>query len=109
MVSRVNKERIRWIQLAIADNLCAPASELMMMSRAEMYEPRRVMINYSQAWAMIYYIMESGRHYKPALDAYFKALRKGLDSSDAYAATWGKVNMTRFDKDWKTFIMSVKG
>ena len=83
---------------------CPAASELMLMTRAEMYGGR-VIVNYSMAWGIMYYIAETG-DYNKVLVAYFKALQKGMDLNEAYASTFGKLDMAKFDREWRAFIKS---
>jgi hypothetical protein len=109
MIPKPNSWRLRTIKTAIPLNACPPAAELMLMSRREMYNPRMAGIHYAQAWAMVYFIMHGGNSgYRRLLDGYYRALVKGLDIEEAYEATFGKINMDRFDQEWKKFIMNVK-
>ncbi len=105
MLSRPNSGRLRYIQGAINAGITPPASSLMLMSQQEMYNPRMIGVHYCQAWAMVYFMVEGPNpNYKKALMLYFKELTKGKDIQEAYDATFGKINMDRFDKDWKGYI-----
>ncbi|MFN0060189.1 MAG: tetratricopeptide repeat protein [Planctomycetota bacterium] len=84
--------------------LCPPTAELMNMSRAEMYG-EKAGIHYAQAWAIVYYCLNGGQEkYKQPLVKYFLALRKGLSIREAFQATFGKIDMNRFDRDLHNFI-----
>jgi len=105
MVPRPAPDRLPFIKKAIQAGVCPPASKLMLMSMQEMYNPRMIGVHYSQAWAMVYFMLEGpNRNYKKTLLDYYKELTKGKDSLEAFDATFGKINMDRFDKDWKGFI-----
>ena len=108
MIPRAFRERLPDIKRVVMfPELCVPSPELMAMTQAEFYEPKMRGYHYAQAWGMIYYIGESEK-YKPVLLAYFKALQKGADINDAYSSTFGKLDMARFDQEWKTFIKGLK-
>ena len=78
------------------------------MTQQEMYEPRMIGVHYAQSWAMIYFMIEGGKPvYKTTLMNYFKALQKGMDRHEAYAATFGKLDMQKFDAEWKGYAMSL--
>jgi hypothetical protein len=47
--------------------------------------------------------------YKRILIAYFGALRKGKDLDEAFDSTFGKLDMGKFDMEWKGFISSLGG
>ncbi len=110
MVPKPNPWRLRLIKQVIAAKRTVDTAELMQMTRGEMYSSQGVSINYAQAWAMVYYCIEGGkkRKYDKVLINYFKALRKGYDIEKAYATTFGRINMEKFDKAWKTYIMGLK-
>ena len=78
------------------------------MSQQEMYEPSLMGVHYAQSWAMIHFMIEGGKPvYKTSLMDYFKALQKGMDRHEAYAATFGKLDMQKFDAEWKRYAMSL--
>ena len=109
MVSRPNKGRLDNVQEALRQKMCPPASELMLMSQQEMYRPSMAAIHYAQAWAMMYFMIEGKKpEYKNLLINYFGALRKGLDLDEAYKTTFGRIDMAKFDKEWKGFVMGLK-
>jgi hypothetical protein len=55
----------------------------------------------------MYYIAETGNG-KTTLVSYFKALQKGLDPDEAFAGTFGKLDLGKFERDWKGFTRGVK-
>ena len=108
MRSRPDVGRLNNVQAAIYYKKCPPAAELMVMTQQEMYEPSMVGIHYAQAWAMIYFMIEGGKPvYKTTLMNYFKALQKGMDRHEAYAATFGKLDMQKFDAEWKGYVANL--
>jgi tetratricopeptide (TPR) repeat protein len=108
MRSRPNAGRLNNVQFFIREKVCTPASELMRMSQGEMYDPQKIAVHYAQSWAMIYFCIEGKKpQYKATLVNYFRALQKGLDLKDAYAVTFGKLDMERFEGEWKGFIMGL--
>lgn len=109
MVSRPNPARLKPAKEAIERKLCPPAGDLMRMTQREMYDPRMAAVYYAQAWAMVYFIAESANgDYRKVLLEYYRACLKGKDLAEAYAATFGKIDMGKFDKEWKTFILNLK-
>ena len=109
MQPRPNHWRLKLIQKVIPAQRCVAAPELMTMSRKEMYDPQKAAIYYAQSWGMIYFMFEGKqRSYGKVLIRYFEALRKGMDIEEAYNATFGKIDMVRFDRHWKDFIMNLE-
>ncbi len=110
LVAKPNPWRIGLIQRAIRYNRCQPTEELMIMSHSEMYSSDSISVNYAQAWGIIYFIYEGGRKqgYDKLLGGYFRALRNGHDLEKAYKGSFGKLNMKKFDRQWKGFIAKVK-
>jgi hypothetical protein len=108
MLARPNRMRLPATKQVVNMSGCPSASDLMTMTRREMYGPNAA-IHYAQAWGMIYYIYEGDRpEYRKILLEYFRALWKGKDLVEAYQATFGKVDMARFDREWKGFIRALK-
>jgi tetratricopeptide (TPR) repeat protein len=108
MRSRPHAGRLNNAQHYIQTKACTPASELMVMSQAEMYHPEKAAVHYAQAWGMVYFMIEGPKpQYKATLVNYFRALQKGLDIKEAYAATFGRLDMEKFDAEWKGFIMGL--
>ena len=99
-----NHWRVDLIKRAIQVQACPTAEELMNMSREEMYG-RNAGIHYAQAWAIVYYCIVGGKgKYQNALKNYFNALRKGINQRDAYRKSFGRLDMTRFERDWRNYI-----
>ncbi|MGH2627972.1 MAG: DUF1570 domain-containing protein, partial [Anaerolineales bacterium] len=110
MYPRPNLGRLRYVQSAIAVKRCPPASELMVMSQREMYNPQMAGIHYAQAWAMIYFMLDGNKpQYRNVLVSYFKTLTKGKDIHEAYQSTFGRLNMAKFDEEWKGYIANLSG
>ncbi|MBI4601962.1 MAG: DUF1570 domain-containing protein [Planctomycetes bacterium] len=105
MRSRPDKGRLQNAQFAIDQKILPTAEDLMLMSREEMYDPKMGSFHYAQAWGMIYFMIEGNKPaYKRVLVSYFGALRKGLDLDEAYKTTFGRIDMRKFDAEWKGFI-----
>ncbi|MEM7235504.1 MAG: DUF1570 domain-containing protein [Planctomycetota bacterium] len=97
--------RVNTVKLAWQRGLLPPVAELMNMTREQMYDPEKAGLYYAQAWAIVYYCMESGQSkHKKALVRYFSALRKGLSSRDAFRTSFGKIDMDQFDRNLRNFI-----
>ncbi len=109
MVSRPNSRRLKALQYYIPAQRALPSVELMQMTQAEMYDPEVVGVCYAQSWAMFYFIFENGKYdYKNVVNSYFNALTKGYDPEKAFEQSFAKINLSKFDKEWKNYIMSVK-
>lgn len=104
MVCKLSRWRLPGAQFAAHQNEGAPASDLMVMTQRDFYGPKAA-IYYSQAWAMIYFMIEGNKpHYKQTLVNYFRALHKGQDIDQAYQSTFGKLDMQKFDQEWRGYI-----
>jgi tetratricopeptide (TPR) repeat protein len=105
MRSGADKDRLLYAQSGIRRKILPPAMDLMLMTRAEMYEPRMVGYHYAMAWGMMYFMIEGpSPQYKKVLVSYFGALRKGSDQEEAFQKTFGRLDMRRFDQEWQGFI-----
>ncbi|MFQ5654671.1 MAG: DUF1570 domain-containing protein [Planctomycetota bacterium] len=100
---RPNPWRLDAIKQLIRHNRCPPATELMTMTQQEMYDPKMAGIHYAQAWAIVHYCME-GQRYRKTLQSYFKQLRKGKGLDEAFRRTFGRLDMERFERDWRNHI-----
>lgn len=99
-----NPWRVDYVRQAMKAGVCPSAEELMLMTREQMYG-ERAGVHYAQAWAIVFYCMEGGQSkYKKALQNYFKALRKGKTQAQAYRSSFAKVDMERFERDWRNYI-----
>lgn len=99
-----NPWRVDYVREAMRVGVCPSAQELMLMSREQMYGDR-VGVHYAQAWAIVYYCMEGGQSaHKRAIQNYFKALRKGHSQSEAFEASFGRIDMQQFELNWRKFI-----
>ena len=108
MVARPSKNRLRVILYALRAEITPLPSELLTMSRAEMYSGN-IGVNYAMAWSLIYFLLEGRNHpYKPILEKYFGAIVQGKNTQEAYDSTFGRIDMTRFTKDWQAFTRNVK-
>jgi tetratricopeptide (TPR) repeat protein len=108
MSSRPNPWRFPGIQLSIQQKILVPATTLMHMSHEEFYNEDTISFNYAEAWGIVYFIIEGNKpEYKPVLINYFNAIHKGRDLNEAYAQTFGRIDMTKFDTEWKTFILGL--
>jgi tetratricopeptide (TPR) repeat protein len=109
MMSRPNKTRLRYVKRDIKFKLCTPASELMVMTIGEMYDPHKIHTHYNQAWGMIHYMFESDRkkQYGKVLKSYVSLVGKGADLDEAYEKTFGKIDMDKFEDRWKSYILTL--
>jgi hypothetical protein len=115
--SRPNTGRLGVIQAAIRKGVYTPLPALMQMSQTQMYD--RAGIHYPQSWSIIYFILEGGsrearigasqtRNYRRTLEAYFKVLRAGRNMIQAYHQTFGKLDMKKFEEEWRDFIVNLQ-
>jgi len=89
----------------VGDKSARPLKELMLMSRAEMYDAASVAANYAQAWSVIYFLCEfENRKYFPVLGKYFNALRAGKDQDEAFKSAFGDQDMKKIEDEWRQFI-----
>lgn len=110
MIPQINRKRVGACKSHIQRNRCTPATELMVMSIREMYNPRSIGVHYAQAWGMVYYCMskEGQKHkYKALLKKYVGLVFKGSKLEEAYAKTFAKINMDKFEQRWKSYIMKL--
>ncbi len=105
MRSHPNTGRVKAVQYAIKADKLPPLRDLMLMSREEMYG-RDAGFHYAQAWSLIYFMIEA-RTYMPILLKYWRELRKGRGINVAYQSSFAKINMARFEKQWKSFTLKI--
>ncbi len=107
-----NRKRIQYLGRALRGGSYPPLSSLMKMTQREMYDVenggKSQFLHYCMAWSICYFSIQSGQpKYQSALKNYFKALRKGENQLEAYQGTYGKLNMQRFQKDWRDYMLKV--
>jgi tetratricopeptide (TPR) repeat protein len=101
-----NPWRLGKVKEAINDGTAHPLKDLLLMSRAELYDKATVGMNYAQAWSFIYFLCEyDDRRYFPVLGKYFNALRAGKDQDEAYKAAFGSEDMKKIQEEWKQYIL----
>ncbi len=84
------------------------AAKLMSMSQKEMYEKNRIGLHYALAWSYIYFSIEGeGGKYRPQIKGYFKALIKGKSQQEAFEATYKKIDLGRFEEEWKKAMLDL--
>lgn len=103
-----NPRRLGPIAEIIQHNANPSVSELLNMSYEQMYHPVRIGIHYAQAWSIVYFCIDGGNStYQKTLVNYFKALRKGKNQYDTYLLTFGKLDMDRFEREWRNFTVKI--
>lgn len=109
MQIRTNPWRLGTIQQAIRANNTLPLPVIMRMTQQQLYDPRRVGINYAQSWALVHFLwhFDNGRHAK-LLQDYFRVLMKDEDLREAYEAVFAKVDMAKMEEDWKAYTLGLK-
>ncbi len=108
VIPRPNKDRIEAIHFAFRYNRYPPPADLMMMSRAEMYNPQMASIHYAQAWSLVYFMLEGkSKGYRRLLVKYFQLLNDGKNIEEAFRATFARVDMARFEREWKSFVNAI--
>ncbi len=96
------------VRMAYDRDMLPPVSRLMNMTRAEMYDPQMGALYYAQAWAIVYYCLESGKgKYKGVLKKYFTALRKGMSQREAYRRTFAKIDLGKFEDGLRGFVKTL--
>lgn len=108
IVPRLAKDRLRWIQPALRRHRYPSPADLMQMSQAEMYDPRMIGVHYAQSWSLVYFMLQSKKGYQKVLGKYFRVLREGKNIDEAFRATFGRIDMTKFEKEWRSFINSIR-
>jgi len=127
LVVRVNSWRLKSIKNMINNNLNLPLEPFWKMTKGEMYNRSYIGMNYSQAWAWVFFLFEktshdswkqepeAQKHYKRVhfdhLKNFYKALRKGKGLNRAWDACFGKMNrrkLASFEDEWKSFILNLK-
>lgn len=111
--TRPNPWRLPLIQAAVRQGSYPPIERLMLMSQQEMYS-QNPGLNYAMAWSLIYFCCERRDRngdlvWFPALRQYFRELSHGRDGREAYARSFGRVDLDRFEQEWRRFILDLAG
>ena len=105
----MNPWRLDTVQRAIRSSKYTPFKKLMIMTRAELYDPKTIGQNYAQSWSMIYFFWHYDKgKYSKNLQAYFKSLRKGAGLREAFKAGFGKMNFPAVEKEWRDYVMKLR-
>ena len=108
MEIKINPWRLPVVKQAIRKNNYTPFRKLMLMTQAELYDPKTVGLNYAQSWSMVYFFWhyEKGKYGK-LLQKYFLSLRKGLGLRKAFDAAFGRVNLDSIEAEWRGYIRNL--
>jgi len=112
LVGQVWPRRVRRLQHDIAKHQLIPFKEFTTLTNDEWQKmiksnPERITTCYNQAWAMIYFLGESGReHYRRKLVDYLKKIHDGADP----VAQWKKTfpNLDDLQNDFGRWAMTLR-
>ena len=76
---------------------------MMQMTQGEFYIPQIVGRNYAQSWSMVHFLHTREDIGQRFLIPYYKELRKGHGLRTAFAATFGRTDMGKFEDMWVEF------
>ncbi|MFN0060676.1 MAG: tetratricopeptide repeat protein [Planctomycetota bacterium] len=100
--------RLHSIATAIEANQYPTIKELMHMSQTEMYEPSKMQLHYSQAWSICNFCADGADgKYRPTMRKYFKSLIGGKSQAEAFDNSFGKVNMSAFENEWREYVLKM--
>ncbi len=85
-----------------------PFDRIMLETPGEFYSGN-VPLKYAQAWSMVHFFMEDGaKVYRHVLKSYLEALRGGASAGDAFAATFGRLDLKIAERDWLNAVRRMK-
>lgn len=107
-----NPWRLQVIKRAIKRESYPEIKDLMLMTQQEMYSGD-ASLHYAMAWSLIYFCCErrndSGQFmFFTPLRNYLKELRKGSGQQKAFDRTFGKLDMERFETEWRRFTLQLR-
>ena len=105
---KINPWRLPLVKQAIRKDKYTPFRKLMLMTQAELYDPKTIGRNYAQSWSMVYFFWhyDKGRYGK-LLQKYFLSLRKGSGLRKAFDAAFGRANLGVIEREWKGYILGL--
>ncbi|MBI4575274.1 MAG: DUF1570 domain-containing protein [Planctomycetes bacterium] len=110
MEIRTNPWRLELIQRAVTSGRVRRFRDLMLMSQAELYDREWAGIHYAQSWSIIYFLCEwQDRKYFPILKRYFQVLREGDGQEEAFAKSFGKVDLEALEAEWRRCVLALEG
>ena len=104
----VPPQRLARIKLWIREGHTVSISHMMNMAH-ETWNARLTIVDYDQAWSMIYFLAhaQNGRYQEP-LNKFIKSVSGGTSGRDAWTRIFGGANATReFEKQWKDYWESL--
>ncbi len=62
-------------------------------------------VSYAQAWSMVYlFLMHAPARHRARFRGYLDLLRQGRSRDESFRATFGKVDLTALEKEWKAML-----
>ncbi len=109
---KVNPWRLNGIKDLIDKGFYVPLEPFLKQSRGEMYDPNFQGLHYAQAWGLFHFFWEftvnQQRKYWDTLNKYYMALRAGKGLKRAYDDSFGRLNMSGVEEEWKKYIKNLK-
>ncbi len=96
--------RLDELRRGLAAGQALPFARIMTESPEEFYSGY-VSLKYAQAWAMIHFFMNGdGGRLRPILDRYVNLLRRGATKEEAFAESFGKVDLRKAQREWQSYV-----
>jgi hypothetical protein len=107
-IPRKSPSRLSNIRDALRGQTTQPLvlEELLQADRKTFMDPERAAINYAHSWSFVHFLGSTAKGRK-LLRAYFKALREGKTLKEAYAVTFGDLDMAALEKAWEQYVFSL--
>ncbi len=100
--------RLRRLATMLEKGSPPPLSEFVAITDEEFRDPQSLPDNYAMAWGLCHFFVhfEKGK-YRPALNNYFQALRRGVSSEEACAKLLLPLNWKKIEEEWRTYILAL--
>jgi hypothetical protein len=106
VMAMIPPERLRRIQKWIKEGHAISIREMMNMPHA-LWNAQMSLINYDQAWSMIYFLAHGdGGKYQDALNGFIRDVAKGAEWERAWESNFGG-GQKAFEKKWKDYWLGL--
>lgn len=105
--STINENALMRIKAYIAQGVTIPLKRFLYMTQEEFY--MNPSLCYAQGWSVMYFLAYASKSYNKYYNNLIQYLKNGIDREEALDLTFEKIDFEKFERAWKTYIMSLGG
>ena len=101
----INLNALHRMQSYMMQGFTFPLKRFMYLTQEEFYV--NPTLNYAQAWSVMYFLTYASKSYNKYFNNLIQYLKNGMDREEALDLTFENVDFEKFERAWKTYILSM--